>query len=257
MRRDRVIPFVRTPLAATPTVAPSERVYAIGDIHGRLDLLVALMAEITNDAAKFEDGRKVKLVFLGDYIDRGEQSREVLDALSRMATLKSSRLVFLRGNHEDALRYFLYAPTEGAEWFDFGGLQTLASFGIQPPQLRHGKRDLFRVRTELANAISDYENLFDAMVNSHRSGDVIFTHAGVDPSKTLEEQSPRTLLWGHSEAQRPNPMPGFRVVHGHYDADNVVSHPGRICVDTGAYYSGHLSAVRLDKSEAFLSTTDS
>jgi len=257
VRRDRVIPFQRTSFAAIPAVAPSERIYAIGDIHGRLDLLVALMAQITNDAERFEDARKVKLVFLGDYIDRGEQSREVLDALSQMAALKSSRLVFLRGNHEDALRYFLYAPTEGAEWFDYGGLQTLASFGIRPPQLRQGKRDLFRVRSELANAISGYESLFDAMVNSHRSGDVFFTHAGVDPSKSLEEQSPRTLMWGHAEAQSPNPIAGVRIVHGHYDADDVVSQSGRICVDTGAYYSGCLSAVRLDDGEAFLSTARS
>lgn len=255
MRRDSVIPFERTPTKPIPVVARSERIYAIGDIHGRLDLLVLLMAKITADAAQFEDDRKVKLVFLGDYIDRGEDSRQVLDALTRMAEFKSSRLVFLRGNHEDALRYFLFAPTEGAEWFDFGGLQTLGSFGIRPPQLRFGRRDLFRVRSELANAISAYEALFDAMVNSHRSGDVFFTHAGVDPSKDLEEQSPRALMWGHSEAQQPDPISGIRVVHGHYDADDVVAEPGRICVDTGAYYSGRLTAVRLDDRDAFLSTS--
>lgn len=254
MRRDSVIPFERKPAEPTPVVARSERIYAIGDIHGRLDLLVTLMAKVTADAAQFEDDRKVKLVFLGDYIDRGEDSRQVLDALTRMVEFNSSRLVFLRGNHEDALRYFLYAPTEGAEWFDFGGLQTLGSFGIRPPQLRFGKRDLFRVRSELASAVSAYEPLFDAMVNSHRSGDVFFTHAGVDPSKDLEMQSPRTLMWGHSEAQQSDPISGIRVVHGHYDADDVIAEPGRICVDTGAYYSGRLTAVRLDDGDAFLST---
>ncbi len=254
MIRDTVISLRQVREARHPRVAPTDRVYAIGDIHGRLDLLVALMDRITEDADRFDDDRQVKLVFLGDYIDRGEDSRQVLDALTRMAGLGSPHITFLRGNHEDALRYFLYSPTEGAEWFEFGGLQTLGSFGIRPPQPRLGKRDLFRVRSELAEAIFPFEPLFDVMVNSCRSGDVVFTHAGVDPAKSIDAQSPRTLLWGHMNAQVPDPLPGLRIVHGHYDAEAPVAETGRICVDTGAYYSGRLTAVRLDDGEAFLTT---
>ncbi len=239
---------------ALPCVAPNERIYAIGDIHGRFDLLITLMQKITADADRISDGRRFKLVFLGDYIDRGENTRQVIDVLARMAAWHSPNIVFLRGNHEDALRFFLYAPTDGAQWLEFGGLQTLGSFGIRPPRLRFGKDDLFRVRSELASAMSAYEGLFEAMVNSHRSGDVVFAHAGVDPSKDIDAQSTRTLLWGQGGARSAEPIPGLRIVHGHYDAERPVSEKGRICVDSGAYYTGCLTAVRLDSGERFLST---
>lgn len=237
-----------------PSVAPDCRVYAIGDIHGRFDLLMELLGKICSDADARRDHRRTRIVFLGDYIDRGENSREVLRTLTDIAAFGSDGIVFLRGNHEDALRAFLVSPTRGAAWLDYGGLQTLASLGIRPPQASLGKQDLFRVREELATAISAFEPLFDAMVNSHRCGDVVFTHAGVDPSRSLEDQSAATLLWGHAQARVDIPVPGLKVVHGHYDEREPVSRSGRICVDTGAYYSNRLTAVRLDDAECFLST---
>ena len=237
-----------------PSVPADERVYAIGDIHGRLDLLTDLMVRICRDGEARADGRQARVVFLGDYIDRGEQSKGVLEVLTRMARMGSPNIIFLRGNHEDALGAFLATPIEGSGWLDFGGLQTLASFGIRPPRLRFGRRDFLRVRSELELAISPYGPLFDAMITWFRTGDVVFTHAGVKPGVPLDLQPQKALLWGDANAEVEAPLPGLRVVHGHFDRKIPVSGHGRVCVDTGAYYSHRLTAVRLDESEGFLST---
>ena len=243
--------------ASTPLVASTDRVYAIGDIHGRADLLVRLMQVIVRDAERFEDQRQVKLVFLGDYIDRGEDSAQVLEILTRLEALNSPNIVFLKGNHEDALISFLASPIDGGAWLDFGGLQTVYSLGIRPPRLAHGKDDLLRVRDELAIKIGRFRPLFECMEHTYQSGHVLFVHAGVDPAITLEDQSPATLLWGRGNTRVLEPIPRHRVVHGHFDEPEPFVGSGRVCIDTGAYHSGILTAIRLDGGEALLSTEDS
>lgn len=240
----------------TPTVVGDERIYAIGDVHGRFDLLIGLLQKIEQDAeTRTEDGRRARLVFLGDYIDRGEQSRQVLEALGQLAALNSPDLVFLRGNHEAALLDFLNEPEENAAWLRFGGRETLASFGLSPPP--HGRSDraaLVPLRNALVQAITPHRAFLEGLEPMHRSGDVIFVHAAVDPERPIEAQSDDALLWGHPGFLVDDPVPGLRIVHGHYDAPQPVRLPGRICVDTGAYHSGVLTALRLDEDAAFLSS---
>lgn len=233
-----------------PQVAPDERVYAIGDVHGRADLLDALVATIAADAARFDDGRTPRIVLLGDYVDRGEQSATVLQ---RVAALRAEGAVCLRGNHEAALLAFLDAPEEGAAWLGFGGLQTLASYGVRLPGPRD-RRALGEAAAALAAALGPAQALLRDLAATHVSGDVVFVHAALVPGVPLERQEDAAMLWGDRRFLVRGWEPGRLVVHGHYAGAAPEVAAGRICVDTGAYHSGRLTAVRLDAEVAFLST---
>lgn len=236
-----------------PQVDPHQRIYAIGDIHGRHDLLIALFSRILSDAERHEDGRRVRIVFLGDYIDRGDQSREVLLTLASLAESARHETVFLKGNHEAALLDFLRDASSGAAWLSYGGLQTLASFGIKGLRTESTRQEIEGARQELAYRIAPFLPFLRTLDLRFRSGDVVFTHAGIDPSLPFEKQPETALLWGNGANRADVPVQGIRVVHGHFDDPNPVSTPGRICVDTGAYYTGVLTAIRLDAGEEFLS----
>ena len=244
------------PEAIVPQVAETDRVYAIGDVHGRYDLLIRILKRIDEDARRFTDGRRVRLVLLGDYVDRGEDSKNVLDALSVLAKDGAENLILLRGNHEAVLLDFLEDPVGAASWLEFGGLQTLASFGVAVPRSWSDERRLIAARDGLARAIRPYMPLLLRMRDWWRCGDVLFCHAGLDPARALGDQQSSAFLWGHPEFLVDQPIAGLRVVHGHFDVSEPTSLPGRICIDTGAYYSGVLTAVRLDFGEAFLSSSE-
>ncbi len=239
--------------SVAPTVAPDERIYAIGDVHGRYDLLIPLLKRLHDDARLFSDQRRPRFVFLGDVIDRGEESRLVLDALSALTADPTDDMVLLLGNHEAALLAFLRDPVAGAAWLEFGGLQTLASLRISAPRSWTDPAEKIRVRDALGARLAPYASLFERFRLYLRSGDVVFCHAGLDPGKPVDAQDETALTWGHPRFLVDTPVPDVRIVHGHFDAADPVSRPGRICVDTGAYYSGVLTAVRLDAGEAFLS----
>ncbi len=234
-------------------VATQDRVYAVGDVHGRVDLLNRILELIARDVATHDDGRKPVIVFLGDYIDRGDNSREVLDVMmSVRGDLPEDSLIYLRGNHEAAVLSFLTDPSGKSEWLRFGGLQTLLSYGVAPPPSNPEPADLVAVADALRAAMGSHVNFLASMKGMHKSGDVIFIHAGLDPEVDLFSQDDNATLWGRSDFIDVGGYPDYRVVHGHYDAQEVVKDAHRICVDTGAYYSGRLTAVRLDEGEAYL-----
>lgn len=235
-----------------PQVAKTDRIYAVGDIHGRQDLLVKLLALIAEDAASFRDERQFRLIFLGDYIDRGDDAKGVLSTLTALANADNDNLTLLCGNHEAALLAFLDDPINGKSWLGFGAQQTLASYGVPVPKARPGREELLETRDALHEAIGAHHLLLRNLPTLVRSGDVIFTHAGLDPDAPLDAQMARHLVWGHPAFVTDDPVPGSRVVHGHYDDPSPVSRVGRICVDTGAYYTGRLTAVRLDGGEGFI-----
>lgn len=245
-----------SPSGPTPAVAPDERVYAIGDVHGQHGLLVRLLDRIVEDAEERRDERRLRLVFLGDYVDRGDASRDVLALLARLGETQAltARLDFLVGNHEAALLDFLDDPDRGRAWLAWGGAQTLASYGVQvtgPAPEAAPRETLHDWRDALALAMAEHLAFVEGLAPMTRSGDVVFTHAGLH--REGEDLAPD--IWGSDAGAflAPRPLPGLRVVHGHFDDPDPVSHPGRVCVDTGAYYSGVLTAVRLDDGEAFLS----
>lgn len=242
---------VETPTPA-PQVAHDERVYAIGDVHGRADLLERMLTAIITDAEAQADGRTVRLVFLGDYIDRGDQSRRVLAVLRGVARGNDYvRATFLRGNHEAALLDFIEDPIAGAAWLDFGGRQTLGAYGAPASGLKPDQAALIAAHAALIAAIGPDLAFLRATRIAWRSGDAVFVHAAHDPTRPLEDQREAVALWGAAPASPP--APDLLVVHGHFADTEPVNTPLRICVDTGAYYSGRLTAVRLDAGRAFLS----
>ena len=239
--------------AALPGVAPGERVYAIGDIHGRADLLGALLERIGEDAEARHDGRRLRLVFLGDYVDRGDRSRETLDLLLRVAReTPEGTGVFLRGNHEAALLDFVDRPGGGASWLDVGGRQTLASYGVSVPGPGASAERLDRARDAIVVAMGPHLDLLRRTRLIARSGAAVFAHAGFDPALPDAAQSEAVLLWG-SVPPEDAKLPGeLLLVHGHFDGPAPIETPNRINVDTGAFHSGRLTAVRLDAGRGFV-----
>ena len=235
-----------------PTVDPGERIYAIGDVHGRSDLLMALLKRINEDALSFENHRVPRLIFLGDYIDRGDDTAQVLEILERLADDGKHRIDFLLGNHEHALLEFLDDPIRGKRWLEFGGEQTLGSYGISCRGLRLDTHTLYSLQAQLRGALGSKIDFLKGLVPYAQSGDVLFTHAGVNPHAKDLTQDTLAMVWGHADFCTHDPVPGLRVVHGHYDAPEVYCSVGRVCADTGAYYTGKLSAVRLDDDLAIL-----
>lgn len=233
-----------------PCPAAGDRIFAIGDIHGRADLLDGLLSRLQTVAAAAPADRSPMLLFLGDYIDRGDQSSTVLARIRAECDDPSTpwdTIVCLRGNHEAALLSFLEDPEKGAAWLGYGGRQTLASYGIalgpttRDPQMLTDAADALRAR------MGPDLDLLQATLPQYRSGDVLFSHAGVDPHRPLDEQIEDALLWGRSSFLEEGAPQGIRVVHGHWDAADPIVTPGRICVDTGAFYTGILTAVQLDE----------
>ena len=235
-------------------VAAHERVYAIGDIHGRADLIKTLYPRLIKDALEHSDGRENRFVFLGDYIDRGEASRDVITALRYIADgPMAAQTEFLIGNHEAAMIDFLADPVKNASWLQFGGLQTLHSYGVSAP-ITLTSEEAVTVSQSLAEALGDDLGFVQGMKRMTRSGDVVFTHAGYEPGVPLDEQRDTALLWGRHGLLTMTSVPEFCCVHGHFDGPEPVISASRICIDTGAYYSGRLTAIRLDDDLKIIAT---
>lgn len=236
--------------------APADEcIYAIGDIHGRRDLLERLMEQIRADSEDLPADTKRTIVFLGDYIDRGLQSRDVIDYLLSDA-LDGFNPVFLMGNHEEALLKFLGDASFGKQWVRYGGGETLYSYGFQPPNTRASlaSHDAMAAaqkaweqlwvgfRERLPKAHLDF---YQSLDHYHIAGDYLFVHAGMRPDVALENQSVRDLLWIREEFLDDTREFEHVVVHGHTPADDVFHDNRRIGLDTGAFISGRLSAARL------------
>ncbi len=238
--------------ASGPRPAAGERVYAVGDIHGRLDLLRRLYARIEQDAG---DG-PASIVFLGDYVDRGPDSAGVVAFL--LAEIDPRlRPVFIKGNHEDLWRRFLDDPAVGPAWFATGGMTTVMSYGVRDG-LTGRAADFAAIAAQLRGAMPASHHAFlDGLALSHRSGDYVFAHAGIRPRVPVERQDPEDLMWIRREFLGAEEFGGLCVVHGHSQVTEAVDLPHRIGVDTGAYHSGRLTcAVIEDGRRRFLSTAE-
>lgn len=218
-------------------------VYAIGDIHGRVDLLERLLTRIGADL-KQHDG-PAELVFLGDYVDRGDDSRLVLDVMTELSGMSEARPVFLMGNHEQMLLEFLRDPDRGARWLRHGGLQTLMSYGVGTRGVQKDT-DFEALRDALAEAMGAHVGFLERLSLTHRSGNVLFVHAAADPALPAGDQEQETLLWGCDSFMRTPRQDGVWVVHGHTVVSRPRTEQGRISIDTGAYYSGQLTAARIE-----------
>jgi serine/threonine protein phosphatase 1 len=241
----------RTPKGEPRAVPPDHRVYAVGDIHGRRDLLDRLLREIENDCAGTR--QTAVIVFLGDYVDRGPDSKGVIDRLLSLPARFQGK--FLRGNHEQALLDFLADPASYEGWCDFGADETLTSYGVRPPR-DHSLLTLSDARDRFAQALpANHWYLFRTLLLSWEIGGYFFSHAGVRPGTSLNEQKEDDLLWIREEFLSSSEDFGKIVVHGHTPAESPVKRANRIGVDTGAYLTGHLTAVVLEgDSQRFIQT---
>ncbi len=219
------------------------RVYAIGDIHGRADLLRSLHAMIAEDAARASEREKI-IVYLGDYIDRGLESRAVIDLLIG-APPAGVKPVHLMGNHEAMLLRFLEDASVGPAWVAYGGAETLYSYGVAPPST--DEADGFETaRRALAGRLPERHRAFlAALPAKRRIGDYLFVHAGVRPGVPIDEQDQDDLLWIRDPFLRSTADHGCIVVHGHSIRREVEFRPNRIGIDTGAYATGVLTALVL------------
>jgi serine/threonine protein phosphatase 1 len=237
------------------TVPAGRRVYAIGDIHGRADLLIRLLEQLRRDAQQGQfEGRPI-LIFLGDYVDRGFQSREVIEVLLSDA-VSPFETYFLKGNHEAAMLQFLNDPSIGPRWAEYGGAETLVSYGIQPPRTRTSLDDWSRASDELKQVLPhNHLHFLSNLDISVRIGDYVFVHAGVRPGVPLDQQSEYDMLWIRDDFLSDRKPLGAVIVHGHTPASTPHRDSRRVGLDTGAYLSGRLTAARFEHdSVEFIAT---
>ncbi len=242
------------PDEASASVPAGTVVYAIGDIHGRLDLLQRLEDEIRRDAGDVDADRRL-IICLGDYIDRGDHSREVIEHLLQGAPASFER-VCLIGNHESYLLRFFDDSSVGPSWLANGGHETLLSYGVTPPVWTDMNRSAGKMQADLrAHLPQPHEAFLRSLAVSHREGDYLFVHAGVRPGVPLDEQDPHDLMWIRDEFLTDKSDFGAVVVHGHSVRSEPENLANRIGVDTGAYATDRLTCVVLwEDQRRFLST---
>lgn len=216
--------------------SPDQTLAVIGDIHGEIDLLEKLLDQIT------ETTSDAQIVCVGDVVDRGQNSRAVLELLQSVPDI-----ICLRGNHEEMMLDFLDNPVErGARWLRNGGLQTLQSFAVGGVLEGASSADLTAARDAMREAMgTTLETWVRELPVSYQSGNVAVVHAGANPAIPIDAQEKRHLFWGHRDFARIPRNDGIWVVHGHTIIDHVEPFQGRIDVDTGAYATGRLSAAIL------------
>ena len=226
-------------------VAPTTTVHAIGDVHGRRDLLAPLLRRIARRDAL------APIVVLGDMIDRGPDSAGVLRLLHHW---RHDRVICLRGNHEQMMLDFLDAPQrKAAPWLHNGGTATLASFGVAPPDLEL-PGEAARAAAELAAELGPMLDWLRAAPLLWSSGNLVAAHAGLDPDHPPGRQAAQTLLWGHPKFATLPRRDGLWVVHGHVVQAAPLAEDGRIAIDTGAWATGRLTAARISGGSVSFTT---
>ena len=236
-------PRSRSTKAGRPRVPEGLRVYAVGDVHGRADLLAEVFARIDADRGRSPTAETTQ-IFLGDYVDRGPASRDVLDLL--IARGRRHRAICLKGNHENFLIEFLKDPEVLAGWSANGGLETLMSYGLRPSKT-HDARQRTELAADLERALPSEHRLFlQSLQPSFTCGDFFFVHAGVRPGVALARQEEHDLLWIREDFLLHEERYEKMVVHGHTPVAAPDVRRNRINIDTGAYATGRLTCLVLE-----------
>ncbi|MGE5548335.1 MAG: metallophosphoesterase family protein [Solirubrobacterales bacterium] len=236
--------------SAAARVPDGTRVYAVGDVHGRLDLLDRLLASIEEDAQRPAPAR-VAVVFVGDYVDRGPESRGVVERLMAgpQGGLAGADWICLRGNHEDYMVRFLTEVAVGHAWCMNGGLATVRSYAGEAAT-EGAEGDMAALQLVLARALPPaHLRWLTRLRLTHVEGDYLFVHAGIRPGVALDAQDPHDLLWIRDDfLYDPRPL-GKVVVHGHTPGPIPEMRANRIGIDTGAYRSDVLTALVLEGAD--------
>ncbi|MFS0738649.1 metallophosphoesterase family protein [Sphingomonas sp. 1P06PA] len=243
----------RAPEPASWTIPDGQRVYAVGDIHGRADLLGSLIEQIEADD-RHRGPALTTIIFLGDLIDRGADSRGVVE---RLMALKAERprVRILLGNHEEVMLKALAGDRQALRMLiRIGGRSTLISYGIGEGEIDAGSFDDLGQRLEAA--VPDTHVKFLSGFEDHvRIGDYLFVHAGIRPGVAIERQRTSDLRWIRGDFLDHDGKHGLVVVHGHSVTEAVDERHNRIGIDTGAFASGRLTALGIEgASRWYLST---
>lgn len=233
-------------LASRPRLPAGRRIYAIGDIHGRADLLASLFARIDEDLKARPTAEAIQ-VLLGDYIDRGSSSRQVIEML--IARRLNHKLMLLKGNHEEYALQFLGNPSLLPQWQSIGGRDTVLSYGVAAPRSQDEKSQR-EVASALLNFMPESHHRFlQGLALSFSCGDFFFVHAGVRPGIPLKQQSQHDLLWIRDDFLLHEEDFGKIVVHGHTPTREPEIRSNRINIDTGAYATGRLTCLVLEDDQ--------
>lgn len=240
-----------------PKTPPQSRVYAVGDIHGRRDLLLRLHDSILADLERREREAAARnvLVYVGDYVDRGPESAAVVDMLVD-DPLPGFETHFLKGNHEDFLLRFLADGSLGESWMFNGGIATLESYGVDVFAIAGERDPLGVLRREFRKALPDsHADFYGKLELFHEEGDYLFVHAGVRPGVALGAQSETDLLWIRHEFLSSDTDFGKTIVHGHSIQWEPDVRRNRIGIDTGAFHTGRLTCLVAEcREQRFLHT---
>ncbi len=236
-----------------PSIPEGMRVYAIGDVHGRLDLLEVLIEALRED----NEGRgpaDTQIIFLGDLVDRGPNSAQVIEYLLSDA-INFASVRYIAGNHEEAFLDVLAGRNETANvaWFRFGGVDTLKSYGVSSNAIAQRGLILFdELNHKVPRRHIDFIESFEPHI---QLGSYLFVHAGIRPGVALDRQATHDLLWIRKEFLEDDRDHGMIVVHGHSVTDAVDRRTNRIGIDTGAYKSGRLTALGLQGTDRWTVST--
>ena len=238
--------------ADLPILSQDRRIYAIGDIHGRADLLDMIEHAIAREESIRPPARTVEIV-LGDFIDRGSQSREVVERLL-LPPIGRERIV-LRGNHEAMLLRFLTRPETFADWRDLGGIETLSSYGVTRGPAST-PRQMIALRDEALQKIpQNHIDFINRTPLVHLEDGYLFVHAGIRPDVPLERQRPEDLMWIREPFLNWAKKHPYHVVHGHTPVADIDMLHNRTNVDTGAYATNRLSCLILEHDKVQGMTT--
>jgi serine/threonine protein phosphatase 1 len=236
-----------------PAGAAGWRAYVVGDVHGRLDLLEDLLSKI-GDELEQQRHRRTLLVFLGDLIDRGPSSAQVVEHL-RLYSRPGVRTMFLLGNHEEVLLRILNGEESLlASWLKFGGLECIESYGVDPRSIQSlaPKEKLIAIQRSVPR---EHVRFLESFEDTCRFGDYLFVHAGIRPAVELDQQRQADLRWIREPFLFDETDHGFIVVHGHTIRPEVDVQPNRIGIDTGAYRTGVLTALAIEGTRTWVLDT--
>jgi serine/threonine protein phosphatase 1 len=234
-----------TKATAKPRLPDGVRIYAISDIHGCAHLLEQMLRVIDADVAHSRPRHAIE-VYLGDYVDRGPDSRATLDLLIRRS--RRGNTVFLKGNHEAFLDVVFRDPTRMTNWFQVGGMQTLISYGLSPSLHPDDEEQRELVREFAAALPPQHLDFLQRLRLTFTCGDFFFVHAGVRPGIALSEQQEDDLLWIREKFLRSQKNFGKYVVHGHTPVRSAEVLSNRANIDTGAYATGNLTLLSIQGS---------
>lgn len=234
------------PSVFTAPTRPNRPLYVIGDIHGRADLLAMMLDRLATEREVDSD-----LVFVGDIVDRGEDSAQVLAMVRNLVSDPAQSAFCLMGNHEKMMLDFLDQPVErGKRWLQYGGLQTLMSFGLRQVTERANDEVLLAARDVFAETLPvETLDWLRGLPFRFDSGNVNVVHAAADPNLPMSEQSARVLLWGHDDFEKTFRKDAQWVVHGHTITEEPYARSGRINIDTGAFATGRLTCVKISRDD--------